>query len=354
MNKVKMSWWAFSEQRSYLMGFAIAMLILFHCCEDYTLLIKGDLFSYVGPLIGVFIHGIVWIGACGVEIFLFLSGIGLYFSYSNKPLLYNFYKKRLVAILIPYLIIAIPYLIWQNFSYTNHGFLNFLKDLSLFTTFTKFNRQGWYVALILVMYLLFPAFFYIIKRYGYKGFALLEIIFLSLPFLVLFIDERVFNTYQVALTRIPTFILGVYCGEKVYQKKERKWFPLIILGIAVLLYVVRHAPVSYGKMQTIFSRYEKAALTISGLFLISLFLQSFKIVNTKKILNFLAPMTLELYLTSVEVRRLFSRLFVDCWTISNVTLACISVVFISIPVANFVHRLAMRLSNYLMQSSIKA
>ena len=45
----------------------------------------------------------VSVGAIGVDVFLFLSGMGLYYAMRKQPPLRVFYKNRLKRILIPYL-----------------------------------------------------------------------------------------------------------------------------------------------------------------------------------------------------------------------------------------------------------
>lgn len=47
------------------------------------------------------------IGNVGVDIFLLLSGIGLYYSYERSSA--GFFKRRLSRVLIPHLIFAVPY-----------------------------------------------------------------------------------------------------------------------------------------------------------------------------------------------------------------------------------------------------
>ena len=164
------------------MGFAIAFIMLFHWCENFGILL-GDIkcSTIIGRGALYAVDAMTWIGACGVEVFLFLSGIGLYFSYTRNPDIKAFYIKRLIAIIIPYLVIAIPYQIWQNFIYTDRGILWFFADLSLVTTFTPFNRQGWYVALILVLYIAFPFFYWFMRKHPTVKFIILEAVFCALP-----------------------------------------------------------------------------------------------------------------------------------------------------------------------------
>ncbi|MCD7815569.1 MAG: acyltransferase, partial [Bacteroides sp.] len=78
-------------------------------------------------------------GNCGVDAFLILSGIGLYCSYTKDPSIIRFYRKRGLRVVIPYLIIGLPYLVWKDII-LNFSIITFLKDWFLITAFTEGNR----------------------------------------------------------------------------------------------------------------------------------------------------------------------------------------------------------------------
>lgn len=73
------------------MGFAILWVMYFHIPLKFA------------TEIGWFTHRI---GFYGVDIFLFLSGLGVYFSLMKRPNVLRFYKARLVRILPAYVIVA--------------------------------------------------------------------------------------------------------------------------------------------------------------------------------------------------------------------------------------------------------
>lgn len=80
-----------SKYRGFLMGFAILWVMYFHIPLKFA------------TEIGWFTHRI---GFYGVDIFLFLSGLGVYFSLMKRPNVLRFYKARLVRILPAYVIVA--------------------------------------------------------------------------------------------------------------------------------------------------------------------------------------------------------------------------------------------------------
>ena len=91
-----------SKYRQELYGLSIISIIIFHYFE--TLIDSGiDGFPYY------FSKGYVYIiGSIGVDIFLFLSGIGIYQSCKhNEKKLKKYYQHRFSKVIIPYTIIGL-------------------------------------------------------------------------------------------------------------------------------------------------------------------------------------------------------------------------------------------------------
>ena len=90
-----------------------------------------------------------------VPMFVFVSGFVLYNKYKAELPIKNFYKKRLMVILIPYLIFSVLYYIVN----AQLGFLPALTLNSVITGIFNFNASGqfWYIRLILILYIFYPA-----------------------------------------------------------------------------------------------------------------------------------------------------------------------------------------------------
>ena len=78
-----------SEYRTPLMGIAALMIILCHA-------------NGYGVAVPHAVRSLLTLGNMGVDIFLFLSGIGCFYSLSKEPDTAKWYKKRFVRIFIPY------------------------------------------------------------------------------------------------------------------------------------------------------------------------------------------------------------------------------------------------------------
>lgn len=133
-----------SIYRTELMGIATIMILLCHAHPFGVILppILSKLFTY---------------GNQGVDIFLFVSGIGLYYSLEKKHDaggLFYWYKRRYKRILIPYLIIATPFFLYITLLH-NENVWYFIKLLSTFSFWID-HKGAWYIALLIPLYLVSP------------------------------------------------------------------------------------------------------------------------------------------------------------------------------------------------------
>lgn len=88
-----------SKYRGVLMGVQILLIMAFHYTEDLSN--AADHFN--GPA-QVFYD---YIGSSGVDMFLMISGLGLYYSWKRNPDAGAFYRKRLTRVLVPYVAVAL-------------------------------------------------------------------------------------------------------------------------------------------------------------------------------------------------------------------------------------------------------
>ena len=83
-----MSWKSLSKFRSEIMGLACLWVMLHHNVFDWP--------NALEPLERFALYGNL-----GVDIFLLLSGVGLYYAWAKKPALSDFYARRFVRLLCP-------------------------------------------------------------------------------------------------------------------------------------------------------------------------------------------------------------------------------------------------------------
>ena len=140
-----------SKHRGKLMGLAIISIILFHYLEDVRVVNNASL-----GLIKIAQINHVMIGSGGVDIFIMLSAIGLYFSYTKNNNIKEFYTKRIKRVLIPYIFLCGGYWIIFDLILKKTTLKVFLKDFLWISFFTEHITTFWYIFGILVLYFIFP------------------------------------------------------------------------------------------------------------------------------------------------------------------------------------------------------
>lgn len=201
------------------MGIAMITIMLFH--NHFGIFGKaGDIFSYYGH----------W----GVDVFVFLSGFGLFFALnkSGKKSSGNFYIRRAVRILPAALFAG-----WGLF------LLGKADSMGLF------GLNLWYIRTILILYLTAPVVYRLINRFSpYKvmlGLTLLSVVILLVSIPYLSMASWITQTSILwTLARFPAFVLGMMIAYVNWDVKKLVNIPcisacLVILGILFYLHYVR-------------------------------------------------------------------------------------------------------------------
>lgn len=193
--------------------------------------------QYRGALMGIAIlgvmirHGIVWSETMGsifdivtypftriafTQGFIFLSGFGLFYSFSKNNNLKEFYRKRWYRLMVPFLIMATPFYLYNL--YDNGDLIRFLLNESTLYFWLYGNNGMWYIAISVMLYILFPLMYvFIFKSKENKDIVSIRallLIFISICS-VTFVSQ-VFPEYydmtSIGITQIPIFILGILVG----------------------------------------------------------------------------------------------------------------------------------------------
>lgn len=167
------------------------------------------------------IHGAAWyvkrVGFCGVDIFMLLSGMGLYYHFKKKEIHslsdYGSYLwtrfSRVYKVFLPVtVIIAFA----QNWS-----FRTFIGNITTYNNF-RYNIYSylWYIAAILALYVVAPAYFYVFnKRKHYIVFTV-AVIFVEVFCLFAFKDHLRMDM-SALFNRVPVFTLGFCVGRLEYE-----------------------------------------------------------------------------------------------------------------------------------------
>lgn len=214
-----------TKYRGAIMGIAALWILFFHEWQNVLT---------AGTKIAEYESYIKRIGFCGVDIFLFLSGIGLVFAIGKGSIL-SFYYRRLKRVYLPFLIVALIRFFTEKWTPA------ILRDYVLCISFYKVTIYSflWFVPAILTMYLLFPLYYKLFEKSADK------LLFTASAFLIwlvltLFFREKLRGDMWGFTNRIPVFLFGIYAGHLTKTRKEpftrSAWIMLITALIAGLYF----------------------------------------------------------------------------------------------------------------------
>ena len=303
--------------RSELMGWSILWIMMLH----FT-------FNQIA-----FLGFIAQYGFAGVEIFLFVSGIGLYFSLEKNNNPKQFYKKRLLRIFPTYYILGIfaSLIIFQD---------NILSYFIRYTTigfWTGGIYWEWYIPSLIVLYILAPILKFIIDK---QQLLIGLIIIICLGSSYILVDSNYIDrAHFFFLYRIPAFLYGMICALWIKEKHSTKFFLYTLLaGIPFFIYFFPQHHQIYN--------YKYFSL----LFLMPLFILTFILIS--KYLHFLNPITSSIGKASLEIY-LIQSIFFSAKLRGIITvppnwhdLSTICFIFISVILGIFAHKLIDRSGIY--------
>ncbi len=192
-----------SRFRGALMGIAMLIIIMFHVD-----LARWDTF-----------YGLRRMGNLGVDMFLFLSGIGLWFSWTKRPSYRHFYFRRLIRIYPAWLIIACLYFIPRIPVRDAASLVNLLGEILFNWNFWRFDELDfWYIPAIMMLYLFAPPYMTLIRRHPvYRWLPVVMIMWCVLVQWVTPIHGAV-GHLEIFWSRVPIFFIGINMGEAVRRK----------------------------------------------------------------------------------------------------------------------------------------
>lgn len=209
-----------SHYKSALMGIAILIVVYGHFfyyhsgCKSYTEL-----------------NITLWYTLGSVDIFLFLSGFGIYRSLKKNADPLKFMERRMSRLLPSYL----PFILVYCAILLVTDQMNKWQALGNLTTFGWWAQVGgqfnWYIPTMIALYLFSPLFFAIIERDRKKA-------LLVFPLLFLIEAGGIGTSLMIGLSRFPVYYLGMYLGAEAYDGKQPTKRHLVISMVLMVVSMI--------------------------------------------------------------------------------------------------------------------
>lgn len=302
--KLPITYEIFSKYRTILMGIATLCILFFHYTDDCRI------FNYNFEGFNYFFNR--YVSSTGVDIFLFLSGLGLYYSWKKNSQYKQFISKRLKRIIIPYLLISIPAFFIRDVLIRGEGLQSVLAGVTFYDFLTTGDNWFWYILMIGICYLIYPWIFEIVEENKSKiksQLTMLGVFTFSTVIAMMLqqYDSQLFSKLNIIILRIPIFIFGSFIGRASYEKRAmgKEW---LILGIISLICL----PLRETN-KIILVRYVLGMINLFLFFVLARIWEKFNRHNIKltfinKIIEWFGKYSLEIYLTHVIVRSIMCNL----------------------------------------------
>ncbi len=280
-----------NKYRSAIMGVAALWVMFFHA---WVPIFVSNKYTY---FIECFIKRK---GYIGVDIFFFLSGMGMVYAIQKYDVL-TFYKRKLVRVFLPYFFIGALQAIYYKLR-----FVDFLKNVFGISFYTKeIYTFLWFGIAILTVYFLFPIYYFLLSKC--RNPYIFTFISLLLWFIISHNGEHIIRwDFYNFTNRLPIIMIGILVGWHSQKKKIEmngiSWLAcwlLFILGI-VLCYVTNDMNI-YVLVPSSYCFLPSMLIAIPGVMLLAKTLEIFELgtkhigAGVAKVLAFLGSLSWELY-----------------------------------------------------------
>ncbi len=258
--------------------------------ERFRQLLIADPLSFIR-------YSFSYFGHYGVQLFIFISGYGLYISKKNKEIPYfKFLGDRVkklypsLLLIVVFLMIAIP--VWEG-GINPDTIKSLLLKLTLLFNFIPGEAMSvtgpfWFFSLIVQLYIIFPLLVYLTKKVG--SVSMLVVGAVSLMITILF--NNYFHSLDVSffvlfIGQLPVFCLGIY-----FASKPVIHLPKSVIIVAIIIF-------SLGNIEEFFWYFSFPAFT---LFMLAFFMSIFSgLEKRKRLYSFLLYSgSISLYLFAVH------------------------------------------------------
>lgn len=285
------------SNRRALSGFAALLIYIFHGWKP--------VFSSTPGLFEIE-YAIVHFGDIGVDIFLFLSGMGLVNSWKHCSSYREFILRRLKRIFVPALITGGVFLLLSE------DLLDGVKAVTgYYFLIGRMNTYLWFYFAIVLLYLFFPLYYHFFDKARSKILFTSCVIAIWIVYLFL-LNDHVNNWAYIFLNRIPVFLIGI-CFDHLTDTKI-KIHPILLYGISLTALAIglnlSILTKVFGKYPYLPHSYALFPYILMSVSLIILLSRVFDLIP-HRILDFYGLFTFEFYCVQERVLQILEDVFND-------------------------------------------
>lgn len=267
-----------SEYRTAIMGLAMISIMLFH--QYFTSVVPFNIFHNFG----------YW----GVDVFLFLSGMGLIKSLNRNPLS-TYYKRRIKRIIPSCMVCGTT----KYFLFLLLGpSVAALKDGLHLGWWSMISLDLWFIPTILILYAISPLLYCMLKKS--------PVLTLTVTFITLFLNGLTLRLYigfewtsplgvlSWTIERLPVFTFGMFVSIKEDWFKEKALYSVIFLLLAIGIIILAKTGLPFYGYQA--CDYCVLTLGMPALIIIIIYFIKLSPIILKKLIVMGGKYSLELYL----------------------------------------------------------
>lgn len=297
-----------SKYKLELMGLAAIFVAIFHCYEFSM--------PHINQYIGLVLRRL----NIGVDIFLILSGIGVFVSLANDNNIVSFYKKRFIRSIFPTIILTIIYIFVNNTIFdTNNSLAQYVYRIFGLSFWFDGDRIIWFIALITLLYLISPILYNLSQNH--KLLLALRLCTFSAIILNFYLCYQQYSFYQkteIAIGRLLPFILGCYFGEQLIDESKtadniytKKAYEDILFIITLGVFFLLLSTITSKPTRTVLYRMGSVASSAIISILFCYFMDKSNFNHLKNVLKFFGNISLEFYLILVFIRYIWIDLSIN-------------------------------------------
>lgn len=220
-----------SQYRTELMGVATLLVILGHSAAN-------------GVVMPAWMESLCGLASVGVDIFLLVSGLGLWYSLRKSDLIdrggvFAWYRRRYARVLVPYMLISLV----ANVLAISRGSQTITTAILDITTINYWlnHRGAWFIAMLIPLYAITPLHDYICRKVKNP---LLFNLFVICLFVVIScipntIDNialhRLIDNVLFVIFHLPAFFVGFMIAPLAKIDKEVSWIWMSVVPITVVI-----------------------------------------------------------------------------------------------------------------------